>query len=70
MATEEERAQLWAIYFGLRSLKNPPLFLAGTQAALWGHLRALPPEEPEPTQPPCKPKRRRASHLSVIGGGV
>jgi len=74
MASEEERAQLWSIYFALRSLKAPPPCLVGTRAALREHLRATRPPSREEAQPAPTPqgktKRRRPSHLSVIGGGV
>lgn len=42
---ERDRAQLWAIYFGLRALADPPLFLRNTQESLRQYLAA--PAEPE-----------------------
>jgi hypothetical protein len=45
--TEHERAQLWALYFQLRSLAEPPPFLRRTAAELRRHL-GVDGSEPEP----------------------
>ena len=51
---EREEAQLWALYFGMRGLKNPPPFLRSAQADLRRHLDDL-----DPPLPPGPPRQRR-----------
>lgn len=36
----QQQAQLWAIYFGLRGLKEPPQFLQEAQDKLRRHLES------------------------------
>lgn len=61
--TEQERAQLWSIYWGLRTLARPTPTLRDARAHLWSIL-----DRPEP--PPGRPSRPAAEvrHLSLIGG--
>jgi hypothetical protein len=46
---ESERARLWALYFGLRGLTDPPLFLRRTEAELGRYLAVDGPD----TEPPA-----------------
>lgn len=41
-----QRAQLWAIYFGIRALSDPPPFLARTRDELKEVLDDGPPPDP------------------------
>jgi hypothetical protein len=50
--TEQERAQLWALYFGMRALEEPPAFLRVAEVELRWHL------EGEPGPPAGLPVRR------------
>ncbi len=45
--TDHDRAQLWALYFGLRALKEPPPFLQRTREELRWHLESG--SQPPPT---------------------
>lgn len=55
---EQERAQLWAVYWSLRALRNPsPPLLQAQQ-----HLR----ERLNPR--PSSPKRSERSHLQAVDG--
>jgi hypothetical protein len=47
-----ERAQLWAVYFGLLALADPPPFLARARDELKNHLEGGAPPPPVVTGPP------------------
>jgi len=59
---EPERAQLWSVYFGLRSLSHPPPFLVVAQQELWRYLDEL---DESPPAPPLGSVGDR-SHLQLV----
>jgi hypothetical protein len=65
---ERERAQLWAVYFGLRALRNPPPYLRQARLHLHRHLGAG--QGPPLGHGPARPGRPRlqGQHLTLVGG--
>lgn len=51
---EQERAMLWAAYWGLRAIERPTPILRAARAHLWSML-----EEPESRPPPRAAERLR-----------
>lgn len=57
--SQSERAQLWALYFGLRALPDPPSFLRHAEIQLKDHLGV---DHDGAPRPPGRPS------LHLVGG--
>lgn len=62
---EQERAQLWAIYWGLRALRNPTPPLDQARRHLRQRLNPQPPPPPHPRG--SARHQRQDSHLALVG---
>lgn len=62
---EQERQQLWAIYWGIRALDRPPPTLRMARSELWSIL-----DRPESPATPVTGSNGSAEvrHLTLVGG--